>query len=244
MKNMKFILGEKIGMTQLYNEAGELMPVTKVMVNSSLVTQIKGKDKEGYNSVQIAFGGSKTNLNKPLKGHLKNLLPFFGEKKGPKYVTEFRSEDVQNFNVGDILNAEIFNIGERVMVRGFTKGRGFAGVVKRHGFHGHPASHGHKDQERMPGSIGSKRIGPVGKGKRMGGKFGNEKVFVNNLAVLKIDSEKGILYIKGAIPGARGGYVEIISDAKVDKQLQNFLSQSPKPEVAGDKPVVVASMEK
>lgn len=207
---MKFILGKKIEMSQLFNEAGDVEPVTLVEVGPCLVTYVKTREKDGYEAVQLGFG-KKKNLTKPLRGHLKGLGDF-------RWVREYRISNQQSVisdqeNIspkrGDKITVEIFKIGDKVKVTGTSKGRGFQGVVKRHGFHGAPASHGHKDQERMPGSIGSKRIGSVAKGKRMAGHMGAEQVTVKNLEIVKIEPEKNLLYLKGAVPGARGSLVEI-----------------------------------
>ncbi len=213
-------------MTQIYNENGEVSAVTAVKVLPCLITRIKNVDSDGYEAVQISCGSRKSHFTKPLAGQLKNYLSFFNNK-APKYIKEFRCA-VGDFKAGDILKADIFTPGEKVVVRGFTKGRGFSGVVKRHGFAGHPASHGHKDQERMPGSIGSKRGkgGGVQKGKKMAGRYGNEQVCLKNLTIIKVDDKEGIVYLKGALPGARRGYLEIVHPtSKIEKKLENFLDQ-------------------
>ncbi len=212
---MKFILGKKIEMSQLFNEAGDVQPVTLVQAGPCVVTYVKTKEKDGYEAVQLGFD-KKKNLTKPLRGHLKGLGDF-------RWLREFRNTEntktQENLKLGDKINVsaqrgdkitvEIFKVGDKVKVIGTSKGKGFQGVVKRHGFHGGPASHGHKDQERMPGSIGSKRIGSVAPGKRMAGHMGAAQITVSNLEIVKIEPEKNLLYLKGAVPGARGSLVEI-----------------------------------
>lgn len=198
---MKFILGEKIAMSQRFKANGEVVPVTLVKAGPCQVTQVKSKDKEGYNSIQIGFGLKKV-INKPLLGHLKDLENF-------RYLKEFVVEDIKDFSRGQKLDVSIFQPGDIIEVAGTSKGKGFQGVVKRHHFHGHPASRGHKDQLRMPGSIGSRRQGPPAKGKRMGGRMGGERVTVKNLEIVEVDPQNNLLAIKGAIPGVRHSLVLI-----------------------------------
>ena len=205
-------------MSQMFDKEGNVMPVTKVQAGPCAVTQIKNQETDGYVAVQLGFG-QKKNLSKALKGHLKNLNDF-------RWLREFKNVgtglDLSTLKRGDQITLETFSEGEKITVTGVSKGKGFQGVVKRHGFHGHPASHGHKDQERMPGSIGSKRTGSVAKGKRMAGHMGNEQTTVNNLEIIKIDLENNTLYLKGAVPGRRGSLVEIVGEGEIkisDKQL-------------------------
>jgi large subunit ribosomal protein L3 len=198
---MKFILAKKIEMSQKFKEDGVVVPVTIVEAGPCIVTQVKNKENDGYGAVQIGFGAQKK-LNKPLAGHLKEL-------ESLKYLREFRVPDVGPYSRGQKIDISSFGVGDKVGVTGFSKGRGFAGVMKRHHFHGHSNTHGHKDQERMPGSIGSKRQGPVQKGKRMAGRMGNEQVTVKNLEIIEIDKEKNLLAIKGAVPGARNSLLMI-----------------------------------
>ena len=197
---MKFILGRKIEMTQIFREDGTVVPVTLVHAVPCTVTQVKTDENDTYQAVQIGIEPKK-DLNKAESGHLKGLDLF-------NTLCEFRVDDTE-LKRGDVISADTFEAGERIDIAGWSKGRGFQGVVKRHGFHGAPASHGHKDQLRMPGSIGSKCIGPVAKGKRMPGRMGNNRVTVKNLEVVSVDPEKNILAIKGAVPGARGGLLLI-----------------------------------
>lgn len=200
---MKMILAKKLHMTQLF-EGEKVVPVTLVEAGPCVVTQVKQKAKDGYDAVQTGFG-TRRRLSKPLAGHLKNLGTL-------RWLREFRfHKDVPELKVGDQLTVEQFTEGDVVRVMGTSKGKGFAGVVKRHHFRGHPHTHGHKDQERMPGSIGSRRVrgGPIEKGKRMAGHMGVDRVTVKNLRIVKVDVAKRILYITGAVPGARNGLVMI-----------------------------------
>lgn len=198
---MKFIVGRKIEMSQEFAEDGTVTPVTIVEAGPVIVTQVKNLEKDGYVAVQVGFGNRKAkNVSKPVRGHLKDLGPF-------AVIKEFRTEEA--YERGQVVTVEQFTIGDHVDVTGTSAGRGFAGVVKRHGFHGSPATHGHKDQLRMPGSIGSQEPQRVFKGTRMGGHMGAEQVTVKNLEVMSIDVEKNVLKIKGAIPGVRGTIITI-----------------------------------
>lgn len=194
---MKCILGTKVEMTRVFKDDGTAVPVTVVQAGPCVVTQVKKPLK----SIQVGFGTAK-HSTKALDGHLKGLPPV-------SIMRDFIVDEGQTLTRGDSWNVSVFTPGEKVTITGTSKGHGFQGVVKRHGFHGAPASHGHKDQLRMPGSIGSKRQGPVQKGKRMAGRMGNDQITVHNVEVVLVDEEKNILYLKGAIPGARGGVVEI-----------------------------------
>jgi large subunit ribosomal protein L3 len=234
---MKFILGQKIEMTQLFDEVGNMVPATIVKAGPCVVTQVKSKDQDGYESVQIGFGEKKSN-SKALKGH-------FGALGNFRFAREFRDK-IQNPNnkiikleVGNQITAETFNVGDEVKVTGTSKGKGFQGVVRRHHFHGHPATHGHKDQERMPGSIGAGGVQHVVKGRRMAGHMGNEQVSVKNVEIVKIDLENNLLYIKGAVPGARSGLIEIIGEGelKITKK-QDKQEKSVEQEISNQKPEV------
>lgn len=190
-------------MSQRFNEAGMVIPVTLILVNPQKVTQVKGSETDGYESIQVGFGTVK-HLNKPMKGHLKS-------EQGFEYLREFRTEgEAAKKAVGDMLDLKQFTVGEKVDVTGVGKGKGFQGVVKRHGFHGHNETHGTKDSVRMPGSIGSGGIQRVFKGVRMGGRMGNEQTTIKNLEVMMIDEQKNIIVLKGAVPGARGALLKII----------------------------------
>ncbi|MBT4349878.1 50S ribosomal protein L3 [bacterium] len=202
----KFILGKKVEMTQKFLENGRVVPVTAVKVGPCAVTQVKG-EKDGYTAVQIGFDKRRV-INKPLAGHLKDLGNF-------RYLREFTVADTSNFARGKVFDATSFEAGDNLKVTAVSKGKGFQGVVKRHGFHGSPASHGHKDQLRMPGSIGATDAARVFKGTRMGGHMGVDTVTVTNLELVEVDAENGILYIKGAVPGHRNSLVSIITDGEL-----------------------------
>jgi len=197
---MKFILGNKLAMTQTFREDGTVLPVTAVLAGPCTVTQIKG-DKDGYQAVQVGFGKAKK-LHRPQAGHLKGLANF-------RWLREFRLKEQPTVERGQEITVNTFQVGDLVTVTSTSKGKGFQGVVKRHGFHGSPKTHGHKDQLRMPGSIGAGGVAHVFKGTRMAGRMGGEQVSVHNLEVVEIDSARNILYLKGAVPGARNGFVMI-----------------------------------
>ncbi|MBI4653286.1 50S ribosomal protein L3 [Candidatus Kuenenbacteria bacterium] len=206
---MKFILGKKIEMSQVFDEQNNVIPITILEAGPCVVIQVKTQEKDKYEAIQIGFG-EKKKINKPLTGHLKNLGNF-------RYIREFRDKkekiaknEKEEYKIGDKINVSIFNPGDIIKVSAISKGKGFQGVVKRHKFHGAPASHGHKDQLRMPGSIGSTEPARVFKGMRMGGHMGNERITVKNLKVVSIDSEKNLISLKGAVPGARNTLVEIV----------------------------------
>lgn len=198
---MKFIIGKKIEMTQVFDEKNNTVPVTKVLVEKNVITQIKTEENEGANAIQVS-SGAKKHLNKPLLGHYKNLGNF-------AVTRDFPVDTTTDFNVGDEVKIDSFEIGEMVSVIGTSKGKGFAGVVKRHHFAGHHATRGTKDQVRMPGSIGAGGVQRVIKGRRMAGRMGNDRITVKNLKVIKIDKENNILFIKGALPGARNSMVMV-----------------------------------
>jgi len=196
----KFILGKKQEMSQVFKD-DKLIPVTIIEAGPCLVTQIKTKEKDGYEAIQVGF--IKKSPQK-IKKTEKN--------KEFKYLREFRIENSEiKIKVGDEIKVDIFKPGEMVTVSGVSKGRGFAGVMKRHGFHGLPATHGTKHEARHPGSIGSIRAnsGKVQKGKRMSGRLGGERVTIKNLEIIGVDPEKNLLILKGAVPGARNSLVEI-----------------------------------
>lgn len=203
---MKFIIARKVNMTQRFRPDGTAVPVTVLEAGPCVVTGIRTKERDGYSALQLGFG-TQPHPKKPIAGHLQGL-------PASRYLREVRVAGAPELARGTEIKADVFAPGEQVTVVGTSKGRGFAGVVKRHGFHGHPTSHGHKDQERMPGSIGSKRQGPVAKGKRMAGRMGGERVTVKNLEVIEVDPVANLLLLKGAIPGARGSLVLVRSDAK------------------------------
>lgn len=197
---MKFILAKKLEMTQVFRPDGTVVPVTLVQAGPCVITQVKSSDADGYTAVQIGLSPVKK-LSKSEEGHLKDLPKL-------QVLREFRVEDASTFKRGDSLEATVFAPGDVINVSGTSKGKGFQGVVKRHHFHGHPTSHGHKDQERMPGSIGAGGPQHVFKGRRMAGRMGNETVTVQNLEVVEV-RDNGIIAVKGAVPGARNAVLEI-----------------------------------
>ena len=203
---MKFILGTKENMTQYFTADGKVTPVTVVNAGPAVVTQVKTVATDGYNAVQIGFGArNKKNLGKALVGHFKDLGDF-------RYAKEFRLEGEPTFKVGDTLNvADVFAEGDKIVISGKSKGKGFQGVVKRHGFAGGRRSHGQRHSEREPGSIGAGGVQRVLKGTRMGGRMGGERVTYKNLKVVKVDKDNNLMLIKGAVPGVRGGLVEIVA---------------------------------
>lgn len=203
---MKFILGTKENMTEYFTEDGVVTPVTIIQAAPVIVTQVKTKESDGYNAIQVGFGEKKAkNLSKALKGHLKELGNF-------RHIKEFRTDKASDYKVGDSINAsDIFAIGDKVQVSGTSKGKGFQGVVKRHGFAGGPRTHGQKHSEREAGSIGGGLRTHVPKGMRMAGRMGSDRITQKNLKVVFLDKENNLLLIKGAIPGVRGSLVEIIS---------------------------------
>jgi large subunit ribosomal protein L3 len=200
------IIGRKLGMTQLFQENGETVAVTAIQAGPSVITQIKSKDKDGYNAIQMGFVDNKvkqSQLNSPEKGHLRDL-------KNIRYLREFRTDDIGSVKYGDKVDVSFLKHGDLVNVTGFSKGRGFAGVVKRHHFAGGPKTHGQTDRHRAPGSIGSTTFpGRVLKGKRMAGHMGNRRVTVRNLEVIEADPERNLLLVKGAVPGANGALLII-----------------------------------
>ncbi len=205
-KFMKFILAKKIGMSQIFDEQGNVIPVTLVQAGPCLVTQVKSKEnKDGYSAVQIGFGEAKR-LNKPRTGHLKKN----NIGKNFKFLKEYRIDNSEA-KVGDEIKADLFAEGDAVKVSGLTIGRGFQGVVKRHGFGGASKTHGTKHALRQPGSIGATFPERVPKGRRMAGHMGNERVTVRGLKIVKVDAENNVLAIKGAVPGKRGTLLEISS---------------------------------
>jgi large subunit ribosomal protein L3 len=228
---MKFILGTKQDMTQLFDESlGVMVPVTKVTAGPCFVSQVKKQETDGVSAVQIALG-TKKKPGKALTGHTKNI-------KANKYIKEFRVENDEKanaFNVGDVITAKQFEEGDEVRATGTSKGKGYAGVVKRHGFHGSPASHGHKDQLRMSGSIGATDPGHVFKGTRMSGHMGDERVTALGLHIVKVDKDTNTLFIKGAVPGARGGLILVTGDGDMTPEKPEALKTEKKEEVKEEK---------
>ncbi|WP_187995002.1 50S ribosomal protein L3 [Schaalia sp. JY-X159] len=205
------LLGRKLGMTQVWDEDGKVVPLTVVQVGKNVVTQVRTEENDGYSAVQIGFEDiDPRRVTKPLLGHF--------EKAGvtPKrHLAEFRTAEAADFAVGSELAADTFEVGQKVDVSGNTKGKGFAGVMKRHGFAGGPASHGAHKIHRKPGSIGACATpGRIFRGQRMAGRMGGEKRTVQNLIVQGVDTERGLLLIKGAIPGPRKAVVMVRTAVK------------------------------
>ena len=197
---MKTLLGTKLGMTQLLAEDGKAVPVTLIQAGPVTVTQVKTVETDGYNAVQVAFGEGK-NLSKAVAGHVKSA------EVTPKYIREFRVDDLPEVKVGDQINVSAFAVGDVVDVTGTSKGKGFAGTIKRHNFNRHKKTHGGKGNVRKPGSIGSMYPQKVFKGKRMAGQMGAERVTVKNLEVAYVDPETNLIGVKGAVPGPRKGLI-------------------------------------
>lgn len=197
---MSFIIGRKIEMTQQFKDDGTVVPVTLVKAEPNIVTFIRKEELDGYVAVQVGTDSVEV-LVKPEAGHLRDLPQM-------ETLREFRV-GAGEMKRGDVISVAAFEPGEHVDVVGESKGRGFAGVVKRHHFHGKKATHGTKDQERMPGSIASQRQGKVIRGQRMAGRMGTDRVTVKNLEVVSVDTTNNIIALKGAVPGARGGMIMI-----------------------------------
>jgi large subunit ribosomal protein L3 len=210
-KTTKGLLGTKLGMTQVWDENNKLVPVTVVSIAPNVVTQVRTVENDGYEAVQIAYGAiDPRKVTKPLGGHF--------EKAGTtprRHLTEIRTADAAEYTPGQELTVDVFEAGQRVDVVGTSKGKGFAGVMKRHNFKGVSASHGSHRNHRKPGSIGASATpSRVFKGMRMAGRMGGERVSVLNLTVHSVDAEKGLLLIKGAVPGARGRLVFVRNAVK------------------------------
>jgi large subunit ribosomal protein L3 len=210
-KQIKGVLGEKLGMTQVWDADNRVVPVTVVKAGPCVVTQVRSIEKDGYAAVQFAFGEiDPRKVNKPDKGHF--------EKAGiapRRHLVEIRTTDAGEYAIGQEITAEVFEAGQKIDAVGTSKGKGFAGVMKRHNFKGLGAGHGVQRKHRSPGSIGACATpGRVFKGVRMAGRMGHERVTVQNLTVHAIDAEKGLLLIKGAVPGPNGGLVLVKTAAK------------------------------
>ena len=210
-RTVKGVLGEKLGMTQVWDADNRLIPVTVVQAGPCVVTQVRADETDGYAAVQIAFGAiDPRKVNKPMSGHF--------EKAGVtprRHLVELRTADAGDYELGQEITADSFEAGQRVDATGTTKGKGFAGVMKRHGFHGVGASHGAHRNHRKPGSIGACATpGRVFKGVRMAGRMGSDTVTTQNVTVHAVDTDKGLILLKGAIPGPKGGVVVLRSAAK------------------------------
>lgn len=207
---MKYIIGKKIRMTQVWNQKGDKVAVTVVRAEPNIATQLKTMDKDGYSAVQLGIGTGKK-MTKPLAGHLTGLRSVRALRE-VRLNTRHGTRELSVMERGLELTVDQFEQGDAVVVKSKSKGKGFQGVVRKYGFHGHPKSHGHKDQERMPGSIGSGGVQKVFKGKRMAGRMGGISVTTKRLSIVEVHPETNELYVKGAIPGSRGASVEIMSE--------------------------------
>ena len=210
-RTMKGLLGEKLGMTQVWDAENRLVPVTVIKAGPCVVTQVRNEQTDGYSAVQIGFGAiDPRKVNQPLSGHF--------DKAGVtprRHLVELRTADAADYEPGQELSADLFEAGQLVDATATTKGKGFAGVMKRHGFHGVSASHGAHRNHRKPGSIGGASTpGRVFKGMRMAGRMGGVRQTTQNLTIHAVDAEKGLLLIKGAVPGPRGGVVLLRTAAK------------------------------
>lgn len=210
-RTVKGILGSKLGMTQLWDENNKVVPVTVIQAGPCVVTQVRTPEKDGYNAVQLAFGAVKPkNVNKPETGHFEaaGVTP-------RKHLVELRTADASEYTLGQEVTAETFEAGQVVDVTGVSKGKGTAGVMKRHGFGGLGASHGTHRKHRAPGSIGqSSTPSRVFAGMKMAGRMGVDKVTVQNLTIHSVDAERGLILVKGSVPGPKGALVVVRTAAK------------------------------
>ncbi len=208
---IKGLLGRKVGMTQIFSENGEVIPVTVIEAGPCVVTYIRTRDRDGYEAVQIGYEQvPPRKLTMPERGHLKqaNMLV--------RHLREFGADDISEHTVGDLIKADLFQVGQRVDISGVSKGRGFAGVVKRHGFRGGPKTHGQSDRHRAPGSIGGGTMpSKVWKGQKMAGHMGNKRTTIQNLEVVDVMPDKNLLLVRGAVPGPNKGLLQIRQAAKV-----------------------------
>jgi large subunit ribosomal protein L3 len=212
-RNVRGLLGTKLGMTQLWDDNNRVVPVTVIAAASNVVTQVRTQDTDGYSAVQLGFGEVKAaKVTKPLAGHF--------DKAGTtprRHVVEIRTLDAGEYSLGQEIGADVFAAGDMIDVTGTSKGKGFAGVMKRHGFAGVSSSHGAHRNHRKPGSIGGCATpGRVFKGMRMAGRMGNETITAQSLTVHSVDADKGLILVKGAVPGARGAVVVLRSAAKAN----------------------------
>jgi len=210
-RNVKGLLGTKLGMTQMWDENNRVVPLTVVAASTNVVTQVRGPETDGYNAIQIGYGEIEARkVTKPEAGH------FAKAGVNPRrHLLEIRTADATSYQVGQELSPELFSAGEEIDVTGTSKGKGFAGTMKRHGFHGVGASHGAHRNHRKPGSIGACATpGRVFRGTRMSGRMGGDTVTTQNVTVHAVDAEKGLILLKGAVPGPKGGLVVLRSAAK------------------------------
>ena len=206
----KGIIGKKVGMTQIFDENGLVIPVTVIEAGPCVVAQVKTVETDGYDAIQLGFGEVKAKrVNKPSMGHFAK-----SKLEAKKHLREFRLDDVANFKVGDEVKADIFQEGEKVDIQGITKGKGFQGVIKRHGQSRGPMGHGSM-YHRRPGSMGSTSTpGRVFKGKKLPGHMGQETVTIQNLDVVKVDMDKNVILVKGSVPGCKGAILKIKTATK------------------------------
>ena len=202
---MSALLGKKIGMTNVFSADGKLIPVTVVQAGPCVVTQVKTKDRDGYNALQLGFDEKKVEkLNKPIAGHLKKSTD-----KGFRVLKEFRTDDPEEIESGTTLSIDMFSVGDKVSISGISKGRGFQGTIKRHGFSRGPETHGNRNH-RKPGSIGNSAWpAKVVKGKKMPGHMGTDRETVKNLTIVDIKHEENLLLVKGPVPGFKTGILEV-----------------------------------
>ncbi len=206
---MKTLLGTKIGMTQIISEKGVAVPVTLIQAGPLTVTQMKSVETDGYTAVQVGYGEGK-NLSKAVAGHVKPAHPPTGGDLRPKYIREIRVAELpEGLSVGNTIDVSVFTVGDIVDATGVSKGKGFAGTIKRHNFERHKKTHGGKGNTRKPGSIGSMYPQKVFKGKRMAGRMGHDQVTVKNLVVAYVDPTNNLIGLKGAVPGPRKGLIVI-----------------------------------
>ncbi len=214
-RNVKGLLGSKLGMTQLWDENNKVVPVTVIQAGPCVVTQLRSPEKDGYSAVQLAFGAVKVkNVTKPMSGHYEaaGVTP-------RKHLVELRTADASEYTLGQEVTAEAFAAGEVIDVTGVSKGKGTAGVMKRHGFHGLRASHGVHRKHRSPGSIGQcSTPGRIFPGMKMAGRMGVDRVTVQNLTIHAVDAERGLILVKGSVPGPKGALVVMRSAAKKGAQ--------------------------
>ena len=209
----KGIIGKKVGMTQIFDEKGNVIPVTAIETEGNIVAQIKTVETDGYQSIQLGYGDVKDkHINKPEAGHFaKAKLP------NKKHLREFRLDSVENYKVGDEVKVDIFEAGEKVDIQGTSKGKGFQGVIKRHGQHRGPMGHGSM-YHRRPGSMGATSTpGRVFKGKKLPGHMGKVTVTIQNLEIVKVDTDKNALLVKGSVPGPKGAILKVKSTVKASK---------------------------
>ena len=209
----KGIIGRKLGMTQIFDEKGNVIPVTVIEAGPCVVAQVKTVETDGYNALQLGFGEVKSkHINKPEAGHFAK-----SKKKKKKHLREFRLDSIEGVKVGDEIKADVFAAGENVDIQGISKGKGFQGVIKRHGQHRGPMGHGSM-YHRRPGSMGSTSTpGRVFKGKKLPGHMGRNTVTIQNLDVVRVDMDKNVILVKGSVPGPKGAILKVKSTVKASK---------------------------